>query len=66
MKGILSEQARKNKIAYNIKRNKEINKQFVTNLKKEEYKEITDYLKSINMNKAEFIRWAYDKLREGD
>lgn len=66
MKGILSEQARKNKIAYNIKRNKEINKQFVTNLKKAEYKEITDYLKSINMNKAEFIRWAYDKLREGD
>lgn len=63
---VLSEQARKNKIAYNIKRNKEINKQFVTNLKKEEYKEITDYLKSIGMNKAEFIRWAYDKLREGD
>lgn len=66
MRGILSEKARKNKIAYNTKRNKELNKQFVTNLKKEEYKEITDYLKSIGMNKAEFIRWAYDKLREND
>lgn len=61
---VLSEKARKNKVAYNMKRNKKINKQFVTNLKKEEYKEITDYLKSVGMNKAEFIRWAYDKLRE--
>lgn len=63
MRGILSEQARKNKIAYNVKRNKEINKQFVTNLKKEEYYEITEFLKSIGMNKAEFIRWAYEELR---
>lgn len=61
---VLSEKARKNKVAYNMERNKKINKQFVTNLKKEEYKEITDYLKSVGMNKAEFIRWAYDKLRE--
>lgn len=61
---MLSEKARKKKNAYNVKRNKEINKQFVTNLKKEEYYEITCYLKSIGMNKAEFVRWAYDKLRE--
>lgn len=63
---VLSEQARKNKVAYNIKRNKEVSKQFVTNLKKEEYRELTEYLKSVGMNKAEFIRWAFDKLKEGD
>lgn len=59
----LSEQARQNKIAYNVKRNREINKQFVTNLKKEEYYEIKEYLDSIGMNKAEFIRLAYEKLK---
>ena len=61
---MLSEKARKNKNAYNVKRNKEVNKQFVTNLKKEEYNQIVEYLKSVGMNKAEFIRWAFDKLRE--
>ena len=66
MKGILSEQARKNKIAYNIKRNKELYTKFAVNLPKKEYQELCDYLKSIGMNKAEFIRWAFDKLKEGD
>ena len=33
-------------------------------LKKEEYQEIVDYLQSVGMNKAEFIRWAFDKLKE--
>ena len=60
----LSEKARKKKNAYNVKRNKEVNKQFVTNLKKEEYKEIVEYLNQVGMNKAQFIRWAYNKLRE--
>lgn len=64
--GVLSEQARKNKIAYNIKRNKELYLQFKVNLYKKDYHELCDYLKSINMNKAEFIRWAFDKLKEED
>jgi len=64
MRGILSEKARKHKIEYNIKRNKELYSKFGVNLPKEEYKIICDYLKSIGMNKAEFIRWAFDKLRE--
>lgn len=66
MPGILSEKARKNKIAYNVKRNKELYKQFSVKLLKEEYKDLCDYLNSVNMNKAEFVRWAFDKLREGD
>jgi len=60
----LSEKARKNKIAYNVKRNKLLYDQFSAKLLKEEYKEICDYLKEIKMNKAEFVRWAYNKLRE--
>lgn len=60
----LSEEAKARKSAYNVKRNKELNKQFVTNLKKEEYYQIKEYLDSINMNKAEFIRWAYEELKK--
>lgn len=60
----LSEQARQNKIAYNVKRNKEINQKFMTNLKKEEYYEIKDFLDSIGLNKAQFIRWAYKELKK--
>lgn len=62
--GILSEKARKNKNAYNLKRNNELTRLFQARLPKEEYQALYDYLKSIGMNKAEFIRWAYDKLRE--
>lgn len=60
----LSEQARKNKVAYNVKRQKELYKQFSVKLLKEEYKELCGYLQQIGMNKAEFLRWAFDKLRE--
>lgn len=60
----LSEKARKNKIAYNVKRNKLLYDQFSAKLLKEEYKEICDYLQAVGMNKAEFVRWAYNKLRE--
>ena len=62
----LSEEAKEKKNAYNVKRNKELNKQFVKKKKKEEYHEIKEYLDSINMNKAEFIRWAYEELRKSD
>ena len=60
----LSEQARKNKVAYNAKRTKELYTKFATALPKDEYNMICDYLKSVGMNKTEFIRWAFDKLRE--
>ena len=60
----LSEEAKARKSAYNVKRNKELNKQFVTNLKKEEYYEIKEYLDSIGMNKAELVRWAYEELKK--
>lgn len=60
----LSKKALENKRAYNRERTKELYKTFSANLKKEEYNQIVDYLKSVGMNKAEFIRWAFDKLRE--
>lgn len=60
----LSEQARRNKVAYNVKRQKELYKQFSVKLLNEEYKELCDYLQQVGMNKAEFLRWAFDKLRE--
>lgn len=61
---VLSEKARKRKVAYNVKRNKEFTKKFSASLPKEECNQICDYLKRTGMNKAEFIRWAFDKLRE--
>ena len=60
---MLSEKARQNKVAYNVKRTKELYKQFSVKLPKEEYQEVCDYLKAVGMNKAEFVRWAYDELR---
>lgn len=60
---MLSEKARQNKVKYNIKRNQELYKKFAVNLPKEEYQELCDYLKAVGMNKAEFVRWAYDELR---
>lgn len=60
----LSEDARRNKVAYNVQRNKELYDQFNVRLLKEDYKELMEFLNRIGMNKAEFIRWAFDKLRE--
>lgn len=62
----LSKEARKRKIAYNLKRNNELTALFRARLSKEEYQELSDYLQRVGMNKAEFIRWAFDKLKEGD
>ena len=59
----LSREARKRKVEYNMKRNKELYGKFQTLLPKEEYKELCEYLKSVGMNKTEFVRWAYDQLR---
>lgn len=61
---MLSEQARRHKVEYNVKRNKKMTSLFAARLPKEEYEQICDYLKQSNLNKAEFIRWAFDKLRE--
>lgn len=60
----LSEKARKNKVAYNMKRNKMFYKLFTTSIKIEEYNEIMELLGSIGMNKAEFVRWAYEELKK--
>lgn len=60
----LSEKARKHKVEYNLKRNKKLTTLFAARLNNEEYNQLNDYLKSIGMNKAEFVRWAFDKLRE--
>lgn len=61
---MLSEKARKHKVEYNVKRNRRLTSLFAARLPKEEYEQICDYLKQNNLNKAEFIRWAFDKLRE--
>lgn len=60
----LSEKARKNKVAYNMKRNKELYGKFQALIPKEEYQELCDFLNSVKMNKTEFIRWAFEKLKE--
>lgn len=61
---MLSEKARRHKVEYNVKRNKKMTSLFAARLPKEEYEQICDYLKQNNLNKAEFVRWAFDKLRE--
>jgi hypothetical protein len=60
----LSKAALEKKRAYNRKRTKELFKTFSATLPKEEYNEICDYLKSIEMNKVEFVRWAYEELKK--
>lgn len=61
---MLSEKARRHKVEYNVKRNRRLTSLFAARLPKEEYEQICDYLKENGMNKAEFIRWSFDKLRE--
>lgn len=60
----LSRKALENKRKYNRERTKELYKSFSVTLPKEEHKQICEYLQSVGMNKAEFVRWAFDKLRE--
>lgn len=62
----LSEKARKNKVAYNVKRNRELYKQFNVRILNEDYDNLMELLEKNGMNKASFIRWAYDKLRQED
>jgi len=65
----MNEKARKKKVLYNQKRNKELRekklvKDFKAVLQYEEYQELCDFLNSVKMNKTEFIRWAFEKLKE--
>ncbi len=59
----LSPEALQNKIQYNIQYGKENYKIFKTPLKIEEYEEIDKYIKNKKISKADFIRLAYDKLK---
>ena len=60
----LSKEALDNKSKYNLERNKELTKLFCSRLPKEEYKELCDYLKAQGMNKAQFVRWAFEQLKK--
>lgn len=60
----LSEEARKRKNEYNLKRNNELTKLFAARLYNEEYEEICNYLKKKNINKKQFIIWAYEELKK--
>lgn len=60
---VLSEKARRHKVKYNVERNKKLTSTFSARLPKSEYEEICDFLKQSDMNKAEFIRWAFNELR---
>lgn len=61
---VLSKRAMQNKRKYNLKRNKELTKLFQVRLSNQEYNDLCEYLQIIGMNKAEFLRWSFDKLRE--
>jgi hypothetical protein len=62
----LSKKALEHKRAYNRKRTKELYKTFSATLPKDEYNEICEYLQKLEINKAEFIRWAYEQLKQQD
>ena len=42
---------------------KDKHKQFAVNLKADEYERVTAALASAGMSKADFLRWAVDKLQ---
>ena len=59
----MSPEAYQNKKKYNVNYSKENYKKFSASLPIKEVDEITKHLNTIKMNKTEFIRWAYDKLK---
>lgn len=63
---MLTAEGKRAKNDYIREYNREHKRIFSARLYKDEYEEICDYLKQMKMNKAEFIRWAYDKLRQED
>lgn len=60
----LSKEARRNKILYNIKRNRELYKQFNVRILNDDYESLMKALEEHNMNKGQFIRWAYEELKK--
>ncbi len=60
----LSEQARRNKVAYNVKRNRELYKQFNVRILNEDYDKLMELLEEKKLNKAQFIRWACEELKK--
>ena len=64
MKENRTEEGYKAKIDYIKQWNKENKKTFSASLEKKEADEITEFLKSINMNKSKFIRQAYEELKK--
>lgn len=61
---MLTAEGKRAKNDYIREYNKEHKRIFSARLCKDEYKEICDYLKQMKMNKAEFIRWAYEELKK--
>ena len=62
---MVSEEAKRKKNDYIRDYNKEHKRIFSARLYKEEYDEISELIKIKGMNKAEFIRYAAQKLKEG-
>lgn len=62
---MLSEEAKRTRNNYIREYNKENKKIFSARLKNEDYNFICELLKEKKMNKAEFIRYAAEKLKEG-
>lgn len=60
----LSKKALEHKREYNRKRNKKLTKLFSARLLKDEYNSLCELLNEKDMNKAEFIRWAFEELKK--
>lgn len=58
----LSENAKNNKNKYIMEYTSKNTKQFSARFKLDEYEYINNKIKESGMNKAEFIRWAVEKL----
>lgn len=58
----LSENAKNNKNKYIMEYTSKNTKQFSARFKLDEYEYINKKIKESGMNKAEFIRWAVEKL----
>ena len=61
-----SKEGMQSKLDYISQYNKENYKFFTAQLKKEEYKELKELLEQNHMSNAEFVRYAFDKLRSGE
>ena len=65
----MNDDAKKRKSEYNVERNKQLRqdkiiKDFKATLPYEEVEEINKTLNKLDMNKVQFIQWAYKKIKE--